>query len=171
MLSIPYKGIPACPLLEIHFSWKSSHLFYHILSQTTDLLFVLRNSDMNYLSCPSGFLCPVQEPTPVSSLLEPSSVPARCPMRSPPGGHWRLDKQSKNLFLLPSLSDVTMHNFFHVPAPKGRKWIRTPHTAQVGGEGKNKAKCPLTVRKERQNIIFVNNGAMEEIICHIMTWD
>lgn len=49
---------------------KSSYLFCNILLQTIDLIFVLRNSDLNPLPCPSCFLCPVQEPTSVSSLLE-----------------------------------------------------------------------------------------------------
>ena len=41
-------------------------------------------------------------------------VPAWCPVQFPPGGHWRLNKQSKNPFPLPSLSGVTLHNFFMV---------------------------------------------------------
>lgn len=80
---------------EPHICLKSSYLFCNILLQTIDLIVVLRNSDLNPLPFPSCFLCPVQEPISVSSLLELNPCSTRQSVQPPyaDGEHKRLKMQ------------------------------------------------------------------------------
>ena len=73
-----------------------------------------------------------------------------------------------------------MHNFFMVLHQKEEnelELLTLPRSEGMGvcvpGLEQGAGSSPLTVwvQKERENIIFVNIGAIEEIICHIMTWD
>lgn len=158
------KGVPACP--------KSSYLFCNILLQTIDLIFVLRNSDLNPLPCPSCFLCPVQQPTSVSSLLEPNPCSSQVASATPLSRWvaWEVGKAEQKL-----LSAAIFVRYNHVqllscPCTKRRK-INQNSSHYPEWSGKRGGKEPnRSVQRERQNIIFVNNGATE-VTYHIVTWD
>ena len=120
-------------LVPLPFLNQLEHLEVHDSLPITDLTFVLRNSDESCHSDPSQFLCPVQESALVSSLFE-SLYSSLVPSAIPTWGTLEVE-QAKQKPIPPAIFVRCDHaQLFHGSAPKGRKWIRTPYTAQVGGD-------------------------------------
>ena len=88
---------------------------------------------------PVHFQCPV--PLGTQPLFQPGG---QCSPHHPDGEHRRLDKQGENLFPLPSLSDVTMHNSFQIPAPKRGGRIELIALPWLEYKQRRKKTSPLT---------------------------